>query len=293
MDNTKEIKRTIEIEEFTNRYLIHPISGRLVPLLHRLDVHPNTVSLGGALSGAIAALCYFHYENRYAAIAGLVFMLGWHVMDGADGQLARLSGKVTASGYVIDGICDYTTFILVYVALALRLSAFHGAGMWIIVVVAGMSHMIQAAAFELQRASYNRWTSGKALADDMAGDKQRGPGAGTLGGVARIYARAQRPFRPIPDRLGERLRAFGRSGSDRTGEVAEAYRKYFRRTVLRWSWLSANNHTIAIFIACYLGSPALYFLFEIFALNAALVLLVRVNRAHAERLAGWLAVNGG
>ncbi|TAL02193.1 MAG: CDP-alcohol phosphatidyltransferase family protein [Rhodospirillaceae bacterium] len=290
MDNNKEIKRTIEIEEFTNRYLIHPISGRLVPLLHRLDVHPNTVSLTGALCGAIAALCYFNYDNRHAAIAGLIFMLGWHVLDGADGQLARLSGKVTASGYVIDGICDYTTFILVYVALALRMSASHGTGMWIIVVMAGMSHMVQAAAFELQRASYNKWISGKALADDMSRDKPRDPSAGALSGMARIYALAQRPFRPIPDEIGKRLRTFGLSNAD---QAAEAYRKYFRRGVLRWSWLSANNHTIAIFVACYLGYPTLYFLFEIFALNAALVFLVRMNRAQAESLSGWLAVNGG
>src|SRR3954471_18230839 len=93
MDSTNAIKRTIEIEEFTNRYVIHPISGWLVPLFHQRDIHPNTVSLAGAVSGAIAAVCYYNYEHTAAAVAGFLFMLGWHVFDGADGQLARLSGK--------------------------------------------------------------------------------------------------------------------------------------------------------------------------------------------------------
>jgi phosphatidylglycerophosphate synthase len=290
MDNKTAIKRTIEIEEFTNRYLIHPISGWLVPVLNRLDVHPNTVSLAGALSGALGALCYYHYGTTAAVVAGFLFMVGWHILDGADGQLARLSGKVTASGYVIDGICDYTTFIFVYVALAIRLTEYAGNGVWVLVVLAGLSHMLQAAAFEQQRAVYNRWVSGKALGAAAAGET---PTRGALGGLAAVYAKLQAPFLPLNAALEQRLRAYGGASADHARAVADAYRERFRRAVLHWSWLSANNRTIAIFVACFIGHPILYFLFELVALNAALVLLVRMNRARAEQLSGWLAVNGG
>jgi phosphatidylglycerophosphate synthase len=292
MTEKKEIKRTIEIEEFTNRYLIHPVSGWLVPVFHRADIHPNTVSLAGALSGALAALFYYHYENTAACIAGFLFMVGWHIMDGADGQLARLSGKVTASGYVIDGICDYTTFILVYSVLALRLSDAHGGALWIVVVIAGLSHIMQAAAFELQRSSYNKWVSGKAFAAAAPRGKPQRAFA-PLRGLAAVYGAVQRPFHPVPESLEERLQSYGQASNARADEVAAAYREHFRRPVLRWSWLSANSHTIAIFAACYVGAPLLYFLFEIFILNAILVLLIRMNRTHTERLSGWLAVNGG
>jgi len=290
MENKTAIKRTIEIEEFTNRYLIHPISGWLVPVLHRMDIHPNTVSLAGALSGAIGALCYYHYGTTSAAVAGFLFMVGWHILDGADGQLARLSGKVTASGYVIDGICDYTTFIFVYIALALGLAERIGDGVWVLVILAGLSHMLQAAAFEQQRAVYNRWVSGKALGAAAAGDA---PTRGALGGLAAVYAKLQAPFLPLNEPLERRLQTYGIASADRAQAVAGAYREHFRRAVLRWSWLSANNRTIAIFLACLIGHPILYFLFELVALNAALVLLVRMNRARAEQLSGWLAVNGG
>jgi phosphatidylglycerophosphate synthase len=293
METKKAIKRTIEIEEFTNRYLIHPISGWLVPVLHRRDIHPNSVSLAGALSGIVAAICYYNYPVTAATVAGFVFMACWHVLDGADGQLARLSGKVTAAGYVIDGICDYTTFIFVYVALALRMSEYLGPGVWTIVVLAGASHMVQAAAFEMQRAAYNRWVSGKALADAPSREPRAAKTGGPLGLLARVYAAVQRPFRPINAALDGRLRAFGTVNPAQAEQISQAYRERFRRGVLHWSWLSANNRTIAIFIGCLIGHPMLYFAFELIALNIGLVLLVRMNRRRAEQLSGWLAINGG
>ena len=286
-----EIKRTIEIEEFTNRYVIHPISGYLVPLFHRLDIHPNTVSLAGAFSGAIAAACYFNYENTAATVAGFLFMAGWHVMDGADGQLARLSGKVTASGYIIDGLCDYTTFILVYAALALRLTEIYGMWIWSIVVLSGLSHVAQAAAFELQRTYYNRWVSGKAFAAAALGDGAPCTAAAPLSGLGWIYERVQQPFRPTDDDLAQQLADYGGMNAGRGAHVSQFYRETFRDTVLRWSWLSANNHTTAIFVACYFKSPLAYFMFEIVVFNALLALLVRQNRAQAVRLHDWLVIN--
>ena len=297
MDIPKEVKRTVEIEEITNRIFVHPISAWLVPLFHRLDIHPNTVSLTGALSGALAAACYYHYESLIATLAGFLLMIGWHVMDGADGQLARLSGKVTASGYVIDGICDYTTFIFVYVALATRLSGPYGAEVWIVVVGAGLSHIVQAAAFELQRAAYNQWAGGKAFAAAAAAAAQRAargqasPWA-VFRALAKSYDAVQRPFHPIDADLRQRLLAYGGQNAESAGRVARAYRDIYRTAVLRWSWESANNRTMLIFLACLMGKPVLYFLAELTLLNVVLGLLVHMNRGRSTRMADWLTQQG-
>jgi phosphatidylglycerophosphate synthase len=297
MDKPNDIKRAVEIEKFTNRALIHPISGRLVPLFHRLDVHPNTVSIAGAVSGALAALCYYGYEHLALTIAGFVLMITWHVMDGADGQLARLSGKVTASGYVIDGICDYTTFILVYIALALRLAEKFGGDIWILVVAAGLSHIVQAAAFELQRAAYNKWARGKAFAPAAAAAAQRATqGQASPFALFRVfaasYAAVQRPFHPIDEDTAQRLQAYGAQSAETAAAVGAAYADAFRTAVLRWSWQSANNRTIAIFLACLLGRPILYFLVEVTLLNLGLVLLIGMNHQRAARIRAWLASQG-
>ena len=297
MNTPQSVRRTVEIEEFTNRYIVHPISGWLVPIFHRLDIHPNTVSLAGGAAGVLAGLAYYRYDLLPATIAGFLLMVVWHVLDGADGQLARLSGKVTASGYVIDGICDYVTFIVVYVALALRLSAEQGSAVWIVVVAAGLSHVIQAAAFELQRAAYGQWAGGKAFAsaDAMAAQREaRGQASpfAPFRALAALYSAVQEPFQPIEVTLRQRLLNLSHRDADMPARISETYGEIFRGAVLRWSWLSANNRTIAIFLACLIGHPMLYFLLEMFVFNAALFLLVGMNRQRALELAAWISAKG-
>ena len=112
-------------------------------------------------------------------------------------------------------------------------------------------------------------------------------------GLASLYRSVQGPFHPIDQSLRARLLAFARSHPTQTPEIAQAYRRIYRDSVLQWSLLSANNRTIAIFIACLCGRPWLYFLFELVVLNGALVWLIRGNRTRREALNGWLSQGGG
>jgi hypothetical protein len=168
----------------------------------------------------------------------------------------------------------------------------YGGGVWAVVVAAGLSHIVQSAAFELQRSAYNQWAGGRAFAPAAARAAQRASrGQASPWAVLRLLAGAydavQRPFHPIDSGLAARLLAYGQRGGAAADQVAEAYRDAFRTAVLRWSWESANNRTIAIFVACLLGRPLLYFLLEIVVLNLALVALVAMNRRRAASLAAW------
>ena len=79
-------RRTTEIEEITNLYLIHPLAGRLVPIFARLHVTPNAVSILGMLFGILAAVAYYRYWDFRYATAGFALMVAWHVMDGEIGR---------------------------------------------------------------------------------------------------------------------------------------------------------------------------------------------------------------
>ncbi len=153
------IRRNTEIEEATNLYFIHPISSWLVPVLAKAGIHPNTVSLAGAACGILAAAAYGFHETRGMVFVGLGLMVVWHILDGADGQLARLTNKVTPSGFVIDGLCDYATFGAIYIVIGLLLAKTQSGSAWVLVILAGLSHAVQSAAFERQRESYIYWTS--------------------------------------------------------------------------------------------------------------------------------------
>ncbi len=280
------IRRNTEIEEATNLYFIHPISGWLVPIFARAGIHPNTVSIAGAAAGILAAVAYYFHAAGGMMFVGLGLMILWHILDGADGQLARLTGKVTPSGFVIDGICDYATFGALYISIALQLMPDSGAGAWLLVGLAAASHAVQSAAFERQRASYIYWTSKvpamtpEQLAAHDA--KAEAPGSSTLRGFVSYYDAIQRPFLPIPLEAERRLREEARAG--RAAEVAALYRAIYRPAVLMWSLLSANNRTIVIFITFLVGLPQGYPWFELFALNIILAALVGMNAALGRRL---------
>lgn len=48
-------------------------------------------------------------------------MVVWHILDGVDGQLARLTNRQSEFGKVIDGLADNVTFVSVYFGLGLAL----------------------------------------------------------------------------------------------------------------------------------------------------------------------------
>src|ERR1700676_2404981 len=108
--------RPDEIEEPTNRYLVHPVSRALVNVLIATPATPNQVSVASVFMAGGAALCYAQLAWPWNALAGLAFQFAWHVLDGADGDLARRTGRASTVGELVDGICDHLSQALIYVA---------------------------------------------------------------------------------------------------------------------------------------------------------------------------------
>ncbi len=270
----------MEIEEFSNRWLIHPLSARLTPLLARAGVHPNAVSLAGMACGVLAGLAYHGYEETWRVLAGFALMLAWHVLDGADGQLARLTGKQSPTGKVLDGICDYVTFTAVYAGLASALQGRLGAWAWVLAVAAGLCHAVQAAAYEVQRQEYNFWGLGRASASFASAGAPR---EGLPGGLHRAYERLQFAASGASPEFHARLSAALASGPDGGAAMRERYRQMFAPSVRRWAVLSSNHRTLGIFLFSLAGIPQGYFWFDIIGFTAILLLLRRARRASYAR----------
>lgn len=285
--------RTQEIEEPTNRYFIHPLSWRLVRRLARWGVHPNTVSLTGLLLGAGAAWAYYHYTSWLACVLGLLFMVGWHVMDGADGQLARLTGRTSEIGKVLDGLCDHGTFVLIYSSLALATYPSAGWMAWVLAVLAGMSHIVQASTYELQRQSYDYWVYRKKNAQPITPaafqeglTQQRGLSR-WMGQLYLIYLRIQYRVGAADLELKQLLEK-ALAQLEYSEKVRQMYRYVHRPLVRRWAVMSSNYRTLAIFIACLYGQPLAFFVFELVGLNLIFLLLVVQQRLRNRRFRSWL-----
>lgn len=273
--------RTSEIEDVTNLRFIHPIASHLTILLASLRVTPNAVSLAGMACGIIAGIAYAHVSDSSYIIIGFVMMLAWHVLDGADGQLARMTNTQSQSGKVLDGICDYVTFIAVYAGLALALSARHGDWVWLLVIVSGGFHALQSAAYEMQRQEYSYWGQARSTMNFCANAPAS---AGISGRLHGFYSKCQALAAGNVAAFHDRIAAIVAADPDIVPILRDRYRMLFAPAVRRWAVLSSNYRTIAIFLFAAFGVPLWYFWFEIIGLSLALLVLRAEQPARYGRL---------
>jgi phosphatidylglycerophosphate synthase len=285
--------RPPEIEEWSNRRLVHPLSARLVELLIPTRISPNAVSALGTVMAAFAALSFLFLPWPASAVAGALFLLAWHVFDGADGQLARRTGRASPNGELVDGICDHLGQVAVYVAFAVMMTPSLGGWAWALAVAAGLSRMVQASAYEGCRRNYRRWVYGarwiRQTLPSLEGSA-RGPFDRLKVALGRVYVAVSTAV-SADDAAVEA--AMSRALAEGPGPAAAArdrYRARFQPLVKRASGLSANYRSLAMAVSVLVALPVLFPLYEIVVLNLGLAALrrmeARANAALAAELEG-------
>ncbi|HQU15593.1 MAG: CDP-alcohol phosphatidyltransferase family protein [Gammaproteobacteria bacterium] len=288
LKDLESASRTPEIEEVTNLRIIHPASRRLTLWFARLGVAPNLVSLAGMTCGILAGVAYFHYRSWWAAPAGFALMISWHILDGSDGQLARLTHRQSQLGKIIDGICDYVTFISVYTGLALSMAERLGPAVWGLVVLSGLAHAVQSAAYELQRQEYDFWGRDKRSAELPRIEDLRARTGGPLRRVYLRYVQLQYLTSGGAVSLRERLAAVLARHPQDQARIRLRYREVFAGPVRAWALLSANYRTLGIFLAAMLGVPWLYFVWELVGLNLVMGWRIHAQRQHWQTFGRYL-----
>jgi phosphatidylglycerophosphate synthase len=288
------MRRTTEIEEMTNLYLIHPLASRLVPFFAQMRLTPNAVSVTGMLFGILAAFAYYRYSDLRFAIAGFALMIAWHVMDGADGQLARLTQSYSYFGKVLDGISDNVTFLAVYTALAISLSHEYGGWMYALVGLSAVCHAIQSASYETQRQEYEYWGWGKKAQEppprnSPERDRDGPPAVRWLFDFLHrlFFVGLSFPTAGLNRKFREAMTGASRAEPEHAALIRQRYREMLAPQLRRWSILSANYRTLGIFISALLKAPEYYFGFEIIGFSAILAVLIwRQSAAYEVLLAG-------
>ena len=122
--------RPLEIEEPLNSRLVHPTARALVTFLIPTGITPNAVSALSVVMMATACACYALLPWPAGAFAGLLFQFLWHVFDGADGDLARRTGRSSPVGEIVDGVCDHLSHLILYLTLGALLARQVGPWGW-------------------------------------------------------------------------------------------------------------------------------------------------------------------
>jgi len=286
--------RPRELQDPLNYYLYHPLAWQLARLLAHTPITPNMVSVVGAGFVVAAGLAYTQLAWPLAAVLGMVLHMTWHVVDGADGDLARLTGRSSPIGEMVDGLCDYLSHIVVYLMLAAMLAQstglFSGWLAWVLVVGAGISHALQANHVEVQRRQYQWWVYGTPWlrnSHDKAGSATSQTWAGKLVSSYIAVASGMTPEALRIDAAVEQAKG----NKARLDEIAAAVRAEAPPLLLLCKVLGPNPRAIILGLSMIAGSPVWYMLYQSIFLNLLLVHSVRAHNAAARRIAAKIGVN--
>jgi hypothetical protein len=263
------------MEDGLNRFLYHPLSHRLALLLRHTPLTPNMVSVSSFLSIVAAAGAYTLLPFAQSVAVGVGFHILWHILDGTDGDLARLTGRTSPLGEVIDGLCDYGGHVVLYTALA-----FHAGGWcWVVTPLAAASRILQANHIESVRRNYLWRAYGVPwIANSGASAKARG----IVGGLTSAYVTLGAWLNPRSEEADARIADAGEEGRSLARRIGP-------RALFLQEWLGPNRRTLLLALSMAVGTPLWFFLIEATLLNLLLITSVRrQGRVNAE-LAAALA----
>ena len=120
-----------DTEEWFDTIFNRPIGYLWAKFFDYLGVHPNVVTVMSMVLGALSGFLFHYHANEEPALFGMtgmtcniiaVILLIWaNHYDSADGQLARMSGKKTQLGRILDGTAADVWYVSIYFCLAYRI----------------------------------------------------------------------------------------------------------------------------------------------------------------------------
>ena len=285
--------RPRELEDPLNLYVFHPLAARLARALVPTGIAPNAVSLLSLVALCAATWAFIALLPPLNALIGLLFMLSWHVVDGADGDLARMTGRASPTGELVDGFCDYVGNIIMYVAFAFVLDDTLGGWAWALAAGAGLSHILQTNHSETQRRLYWWRAYGVPWLRSSAEEGFRVFRGGDwisrlIGWGGVIYIWLSNLMSPSANPIDAAL-ARAEGNPEETRRIRAMIRRASRTGLVLQKALGANPKTFIIVGAIALGSPLYYFLTTLVALNLLLVVSIVYHKSVDAALARALS----
>ena len=282
--------KSLDTEEFIDIHFYRPIGYRWALLFNKMGVSPNAVTIASIVIGVAAGICYYPTDLAIN-ILGMLLLVWANSYDSADGQLARMTGKKTPLGRILDGAAGDIWFITIYAAICLRLTPQWGIWIWVLAAITGFFHSKQAAMADYYRNVHLLFLKGKTgselsysphLKEHYREMSWRREFIYKLFETFYInYTVGQEQLTPQFQRLMNKIR------TQYAGQAPESFRVAFREKSLPLmkytNMLSFNTRVIALFISLLIDLPWVYFLFEMTVLNAMLVYMIYTHEQFCKR----------
>ncbi len=276
-----------DTEEWLDIHFTRPIGLMWANFFNRFNVHPNVVTLFSIVLGAAAGVM-FYYPDLTHTLIGIALLMWANFYDSADGQLARMTGKKTLWGRILDGFAGDVWFFSIYFFICLRLTPEWGIWIWILASFSGLvCHVKQCQLADYYRNVHLYFIKGKAGSEldsyrKVREDFNATPWKGNPAWKIFLYSygnytRSQEQMTPAFQTLKRKIKhLFG-------DELPEPLRADFRRGSLPLmkytNILTFNTRAITLYICLLIGQPWIYFVFEITVMNA---LFLYMRRSHEK-----------
>ncbi|MGL4852338.1 MAG: CDP-alcohol phosphatidyltransferase family protein [Phocaeicola sp.] len=287
--------KSIDTEEFLDIHFNRPIGYLWALLFQRLNIHPNVITIVSIVIGAAAGVM-FYFPDLYHNMIGMGLLIWANHYDSADGQLARMTGKKTLWGRILDGFAGDVWFFCIYAAICLRLMPTWGFWIWALAALAGLVfHSKQCALSDYYRNIHLFFLKGKEGSELDNGLQQQvlfasKPWRGNFWYKMFhfFYARytfSQEQMSPAFQRFFALVKE--RYGSTIPTSLQQAFRKGSLPLMKYANILTFNTRAIALFISLFIDMPWLYFVFELTVMNV----LFFYMRARHEALCKQLTLS--
>jgi len=266
MEDYRRMAKPRAVEEAGDIYLIRPLGYLFVQILRHTPVTPTMVSFLSVFAAWYTAWLYYRSNSlggdaALALLAAFMFLVH-SALDSADGQLARVTGRTTELGRIVDGFCDSLSFLAIYAAIVLScwkrigdyqviILLFGAAGVWL--------HSVQSSLTEFQRTLYLYAVHGKRDIVDSNPLRTIEAAKRTGAFFARLlhrlhvgYYRRQRMVLATTARLEEAVIDWLERNPGREKEMAALYERTQRPALKGWALLASNSHKIGIILAAFL-----------------------------------------
>ena len=314
-ENFKATLKSAETEDWLDLHVIRPFCYYLAVFFNKFGIHPNTVTIWSMIVGAASAIFFgcgsLYYSGWWGLsmnIIAIVLLMIADILDCTDGQLARLSGKKSRLGRILDGVAGFAWFIPIYHLLVYRFYLHHDIEFsllgiedtqqnviiatviaYILGVISGVmglagqqrlaDYYIQVHLFFLKGekgAELDNSKRQQEIYDQMTPE--------THSWAERYfqksyidYTKKQEKVTPQFQRLMQKLREkFGASEN-----IPESVRKEFHDQslpVIFWNGLlTFNFRSFWLFVFCLLDIPVMNFVWEIVGMG---LLYLYINRRH-------------
>lgn len=109
-----------DTEEWLDVHFTRPIGLAFALLWNKFDIHPNVITILSIFLG-LGAGWMFHYTDLWSNVCGVLLLMFANFCDSTDGQMARLTGKKTLIGRMLDGFSGDMWFFAIYLGIVVRL----------------------------------------------------------------------------------------------------------------------------------------------------------------------------